>query len=72
METTRPAPYDWHPVAQFMPAVNEVVRIRQLCCWAVWTGEKWLAVDRCGNREYLAWVPEFWRREYYPAEPAVC
>lgn len=64
-----PAPYDWHKASEFMPPIGEIVRIHQLTCWAVWTGQKWLVPDTCGNRLPLAWIPEYWRREYVPTDP---
>ena len=66
----KPAPYDWHKASDFKPNPGEIVRVFQLSTWAEWTGTFWRAVDRCGNRMHLAWTPEYWRREYYPADPA--
>ena len=67
----KPAPYDWHKTSEYKPEVGEIVRMLELSTWAEWTGEVWRAVDNCGNRMRLAWMPEYWRREYRPSDPAV-
>ena len=66
-----PAPYEWHDASKFLPNEGEIVRVHQLYGWAEHRGGKWVYVDQCGNRSSLDWQPEFWRREYYPVEPAL-
>jgi hypothetical protein len=67
--STQPAPFEWHDAKAYLPPVGEIVRVYQLSGWAKFTGDKWVAVDSSGNHRSLLWMPEYWRKEYYPNNP---
>lgn len=53
---------EWISVEQAMPAAGVEVRIHGLFSefTAFHSGQRWMAIDRHGNKTPLMWSPEYW------------